>query len=83
MSFGYRLRALRLAAGLSVFELAVKSHVTPASIHRLEASKAGPTAGTLFKLTGALGADPMEFADCVYVDRRGESRSPKKKTMPV
>lgn len=52
---GPKLRGLRKQAGLSLQQLAVRSDVSAAAIHKIELSGMVPTITTLLKLAGALG----------------------------
>lgn len=55
--FGSGLRQLRLAAGLSQRELALRVGTTQSAIARLEAGRCEPRLCTLEKLAGALNCD--------------------------
>lgn len=78
---GPKLHALRKQAGLSLQQLAVKSDVSAAAIHKIEQSGMVPTITTLLKVAGALGRPVAYFVDeeetasdpTVYV-RDGEQR---------
>lgn len=52
---GKRLRAARLAQGLSARQLAAQADVTPAYLSRLETGQLSPTVSTLSKVMQALG----------------------------
>jgi transcriptional regulator with XRE-family HTH domain len=52
---GQRIALLRNAQGLSLHQLAVKSDVSAAAIHKIERSSMVPTITTLLKLGAALG----------------------------
>jgi transcriptional regulator with XRE-family HTH domain len=52
---GQRLRAARLAKGLSARQLAASADVTPAYLSRLENGQLSPTVSTLSKVMQALG----------------------------
>ena len=52
---GKRLRAARLAKGLSARQLAAQAEVTPAYLSRLETGQLSPTVSTLSKVMQALG----------------------------
>lgn len=54
-TFPARLRALRMAAGISCNELARRSGVSDGMISRLERGERTPTLETLRRLTAALG----------------------------
>jgi transcriptional regulator with XRE-family HTH domain len=60
---GPKLRALRKQAGLSLQQLAVKSDVSAAAIHKIEQSGMVPTITTLLKVAGALGRPVAYFVD--------------------
>jgi transcriptional regulator with XRE-family HTH domain len=63
---GQRLRAARLAQGLSARQLATLADVTPAYLSRLENGQLSPTVSTLSKVMQALGrpvADLFHGAD--------------------
>ena len=59
---GARLRSLRLAAGRTQIELAVRSGLTHELISRLELGRRGPRAETVGRLADALGVAPGELA---------------------
>jgi transcriptional regulator with XRE-family HTH domain len=52
---GKRLRAARVAKGLSARQLAAQAEVTPAYLSRLETGQLSPTVSTLSKVMQALG----------------------------
>jgi transcriptional regulator with XRE-family HTH domain len=60
---GPKLHALRKQAGLSLQQLAVKSDVSAAAIHKIEQSGMVPTITTLLKVAGALGRPVAYFVD--------------------
>jgi transcriptional regulator with XRE-family HTH domain len=60
---GPKLRTLRKQAGLSLHQLAVKSDVSAAAIHKIEQSGMVPTITTLLKVAGALGRPVAYFVD--------------------
>jgi transcriptional regulator with XRE-family HTH domain len=60
---GPKLRTLRKQAGLSLQQLAVKSDVSAAAIHKIEQSGMVPTITTLLKVAGALGRPVAYFVD--------------------
>jgi transcriptional regulator with XRE-family HTH domain len=60
---GPKLHALRKQAGLSLQQLAVRSDVSAAAIHKIEQSGMVPTITTLLKLAGALGRPVAYFVD--------------------
>jgi transcriptional regulator with XRE-family HTH domain len=68
---GPKLRALRKQAGLSLQQLAHRSDVSAAAIHKIEQSGMVPTITTLLKLSGALGR-PVAF----FVDEEGPAADP-------
>jgi transcriptional regulator with XRE-family HTH domain len=60
---GPKLRSLRKQAGLSLQQLAARSDVSAAAIHKIEQSGMVPTITTLLKLAGALGRPVAYFVD--------------------
>jgi transcriptional regulator with XRE-family HTH domain len=60
---GPKLRSLRKQAGLSLQQLASRSDVSAAAIHKIEQSGMVPTITTLLKLAGALGRPVAYFVD--------------------
>src|SRR3954449_9288094 len=60
---GPKLHSLRKQAGLSLQQLAVRSDVSAAAIHKIEQSGMVPTITTLLKLAGALGRPVAYFVD--------------------
>jgi transcriptional regulator with XRE-family HTH domain len=60
---GPKLRSLRKHAGLSLQQLATRSDVSAAAIHKIEQSGMVPTITTLLKLAGALGRPVAYFVD--------------------
>ncbi len=62
--FGARVQALRLAAGLSLNELARRAGVDPAYIHRIEARRPQrptlPRRGVVLAIAAALGSNPRQ-----------------------
>jgi transcriptional regulator with XRE-family HTH domain len=60
---GPKLHALRKQAGLSLQQLAAKSDVSAAAIHKIEQSGMVPTITTLLKVAGALGRPVAYFVD--------------------
>jgi transcriptional regulator with XRE-family HTH domain len=60
---GPKLHTLRKQAGLSLQQLAVKSDVSAAAIHKIEQSGMVPTITTLLKVAGALGRPVAFFVD--------------------
>ncbi|HEV7210528.1 MAG TPA: cupin domain-containing protein [Blastococcus sp.] len=68
---GPKLRTLRKQAGLSLQQLANRSDVSAAAIHKIEQSGMVPTITTLLKLSGALGR-PVAF----FVDEDGPTADP-------
>jgi hypothetical protein len=59
--FAQRLRALRIAAGLSCWALAGRAGLSAWAVRVLEQGKRRPLPGTLRKLAKALGAEPGEL----------------------
>jgi transcriptional regulator with XRE-family HTH domain len=53
--FGSRLKAVRIAADISVAILSEKSGVSVPQIHNLEVGGSQPTVATVAKLSAALG----------------------------
>jgi transcriptional regulator with XRE-family HTH domain len=62
-AIGPKLRSLRKQAGLSLQQLAARSDVSAAAIHKIEQSGMVPTITTLLKLAGALGRPVAYFVD--------------------
>src|SRR5918996_914158 len=62
-SIGPKLRDLRLQRGLSLQQLAERSDVSAAAIHKIEKSGMVPTITTLLKLAGALNRSISYFVD--------------------
>lgn len=62
-SIGPKLRALRLQRGLSLQQLADRSDVSAAAIHKIERSGMVPTITTLLKLAAALNRPVGYFVD--------------------
>lgn len=60
-SIGLKIAGLRRAQGLSLQQLAAKSDVSAASIHKIERSGMVPTITTILKLGGALGVPVSYF----------------------
>jgi transcriptional regulator with XRE-family HTH domain len=58
---GKRLRALRVAAGLSQLQLEAASGQSHVAISNLEAGRKVPHAGTVVRLARALSAEPPHF----------------------
>jgi repressor LexA len=58
LPFGLRVRALRLAAGLSQNDLAEKLETTKATISKIETSAIQPSAAWAERLAALLGSDP-------------------------
>lgn len=76
-SVGQRLRAARLAKGLSARQLASLADVTPAYLSRLENGQLSPTVSTLTKVMQALGqpvADLFHGQDDGPLVRAGQRR---------
>jgi transcriptional regulator with XRE-family HTH domain len=59
-SIGVKVRQLRKRSGLSLQQLAERSDVSAAAIHKIEQSGMVPTITTLLKIAGALGR-PVSF----------------------
>jgi transcriptional regulator with XRE-family HTH domain len=59
--FGKRLKHLREKAGISQYELAKRSGVSPTSLSRIEAETREPTWPTVVKLARALDVPVGEF----------------------
>lgn len=70
------VRAHRLAAGLTMRELAVRAGMSQPFLSNLENSRAMPSIATLYKIANALGVSPREFLPearaRVQLVRRGE-----------
>lgn len=62
-SIGPKLRALRMQRGLSLQQLADRSDVSAAAIHKIERSGMVPTITTLLKLAAALNRPVGYFVD--------------------
>jgi transcriptional regulator with XRE-family HTH domain len=60
---GPKLHSLRKQAGLSLQQLASRSDVSAAAIHKIEQSGMVPTITTLLKVAGALGRPVAYFVD--------------------
>jgi transcriptional regulator with XRE-family HTH domain len=69
-SIGPKLRELRLSKRLSMQQLAERSNVSAAAIHKIERSGMVPTITTLLKLAGALDQPVAYFVD----EEAGDSR---------
>ena len=59
--FGARVRAARLALGLSQEKLAELASVHRTFIGQIETGSVGPTLVTIVRLASALGIDPAEL----------------------
>jgi transcriptional regulator with XRE-family HTH domain len=70
-SIGPKARDLRQRLGLSLQQLAARSGVSAAAIHKVERGDMVPTITTLLKLAAALGR-PISF----FVDDAAQDRSP-------
>jgi transcriptional regulator with XRE-family HTH domain len=57
------LREARLAAGLSVHDLAVRSGVSMSTIHRIQCRQTRPRPRVVRRLSAALGVSPDEVAE--------------------
>ncbi len=70
------VRARRLAAGLTMRELAARAGMSQPFLSNLENSRAMPSLTTLYKIANALGVSPREFLPeertSVTLTRRGE-----------
>lgn len=70
------VRAHRLAAGLTMRELAARAGMSQPFLSNLENSRAMPSIATLYKIANALGVSPREFLPeeraRVQLVRRGE-----------
>ncbi|MCW2499805.1 MAG: Cupin 2 conserved barrel domain protein [Frankiales bacterium] len=62
-SIGPKVRTLRKQSGLSLQQLAERSEVSAAAIHKIEQSGMVPTITTLLKVAGALGRPVGYFVD--------------------
>jgi transcriptional regulator with XRE-family HTH domain len=60
---GPKIRTLRKQSGLSLQQLAERSDVSAAAIHKIEQSGMVPTITTLLKVAGALGRPVAYFVD--------------------
>jgi transcriptional regulator with XRE-family HTH domain len=76
---GGAIRSQRLAAGLSMRELATAAGMSQPFLSNLENGRAMPSVATLYRLASALGVGAHEFlppdTDQVVVVRRGEGLS--------
>ena len=61
LAFGARLRVLRLAAGLSQQDLAVRAGCSRGYVGHLEQGRSLPHRKTIYALARALGADVREL----------------------
>jgi transcriptional regulator with XRE-family HTH domain len=61
MSFGSKLRELRLSAALSQGDLALRAGVSRLTIVRIEAQQTTPTYRTVRALAGVFGLPPRDF----------------------
>ncbi|MCW2498628.1 MAG: Cupin 2 conserved barrel domain protein [Frankiales bacterium] len=68
---GPKVRTLRKQAGLSLQQLAERSEVSAAAIHKIEQGGMVPTITTLLKVAGALGR-PVAY----FVDEAGDTSDP-------
>jgi transcriptional regulator with XRE-family HTH domain len=70
--FGQRVKALRLAAGLTQAELAGRTGINPCSLRKYESGEAAPRQATLVKLAHALHVKPrtLEGMDAVVNARQ-------------
>ena len=62
-TFGDRLRALREAAGLSIYELAKRAGLSRTAVSRIEQDERQPSYETAVKLARALGVSVAAFDD--------------------
>ena len=76
------VRARRLAAGLTMRELAAQAGMSQPFLSNLENSRAMPSIATLYKIANALGVSPREFlpdarsrAGPTRAARRGRDRA--------
>lgn len=60
-SFGERLQALRLRAGMGIFALATATGISRQAVHRLESGQRLPTWATVLRLAKVLGVSVSEF----------------------
>jgi transcriptional regulator with XRE-family HTH domain len=58
---GQRLKAFRLAAGLTFVELAARAGIAPDKVRRYERGRQKPSSATRVKLANALGISPAEL----------------------
>ena len=82
-AIGPKVRESRQGLGLSLQQLAARSEVSAAAIHKVERGDMVPTITTLLKLAGALGAPIAHFVDDgaqsapVAVHVRADDRRPQ------
>jgi transcriptional regulator with XRE-family HTH domain len=77
-TFAERLRALRIAAGLSLWALAGRAGLSAWAVRVLEKGKCRPLPGTLRKLAEALSVEVTAFlVEPAPRPRTGRDRSPK------
>jgi transcriptional regulator with XRE-family HTH domain len=62
-AFKDRLRELRTAAGVTQLDLAVRAHIQPSTIARLERGAVHPTWATVLALAKALGVEVGAFTE--------------------
>ena len=64
MSFGERLKDLRITEGLSQMELSIKTGLSQSAIAKWELNKAEPTASALIVLSKFFG-EPVDYLLCL------------------
>lgn len=74
-SMGARLRRLRIAAGLSLAEVAARTDVSEATMSRIENGRSDVSAPHLFRLAALLGADVASFFDAAPQEKFAGIRS--------
>lgn len=70
-SIGHKVRTLRKRSGLSLQNLAQRSDVSAAAVHKIEQGGMVPTITTLLKIAGALGRSVSFFVE----DETGQDES--------
>lgn len=89
MGFGERLRAARIRAGLSVYELSARTGVSQSAISGYEAGERQPLLPTAQLLAAGVGeyleelAGPLPELPEYTPPRRGRRRRPKEESDPV
>lgn len=82
-SIGPKLRELRVQRGMSLQQLAERSDVSAAAIHKIERSGMVPTITTLLKIAGALNRPVSYFVEETQSDNRPVSFIPAGSRRPL